>query len=134
MKFKEASEHQGDKIGDTKSAEQIEWYVQENHVREDWEETNLPERIQKFQTFTLKEIPLESFDTEEFNYDLDWVEDEAKRIRDQGTYEPIVLGMWKNDLTHKGIPRYYIIDGTHRANAIKLLKRKTILAWVGNIQ
>jgi len=94
------------------------------HMRsEDFEDGDLSDRIYQYSTYIKEYVPLDLIDTDEWAWDQDYV-DEYKN-RDVSTMPPIVLEAPYHD-------RYTIIDGTHRANAMKQLGENKILALVGN--
>lgn len=110
------------KIGDVIQEDEVYQYVQQIHW--DYEgafvDGDLGERIEYYPTYKLQEVSLSSINIEEFDVDHEMVEQYAERIKNTNYYPPIVLG-----------DDYTIIDGTHRANALALLGKKTVLALVG---
>lgn len=109
-----------------KTNDEIVDYVQSIHRREDWGDTDITERIEAFPWYRLTDVPIDQIETEEFEYDEDYVDQEAHRIKTEGHYDPIVV-VHNDNFT----PPYNIVDGTHRVNAVKRLGRPTIRAWVG---
>lgn len=113
-------------VGEVYDESDIYNYVQKLHFKrkEDFWEGNLGERIEKFPYYVVKEIPLKDIDLDRFYLDDDDVQEYVDLYEKVGTYPPIVLGK-------KSMGYYEIIDGTHRANALKELGHKTIISFVG---
>ena len=113
-------------IGDTYEESDIYTYVQKLHHKreEDFWEGNLGERIEKYPFYIVKEIPIEQIEMDEFEIDEDDVEEYVELFKKLNSYPPIVL-------TKKQYGYYYIIDGAHRANALRELGLKYIISFVG---
>jgi hypothetical protein len=113
-------------IGDTYEESDIYTYVQKLHHKreEDFWEGNLGERIEKYPFYIVKEIPIEQIEMDEFEIDEDDVEEYVELFKKLNSYPPIVL-------TKKQYGYYYIIDGAHRANALRELGLKSIISFVG---
>lgn len=91
------------------------------HARpEDFEEGDLVHRINKFDTYEQKIIDIDDLDLDEWNVEEEFVEELSKRIEQEG-YEPIVFDPDESS----------IIDGIHRANALALIGKTKIKAYVG---
>ena len=115
------------KVGDILSNDVVYMYVQyltDNAGKYEEcfgdSEADLGERLDQYDKYILKEIPIDKIDTEEWGFDMDDVQEYMKMYSNTKEYPPIVVS--KN---------YSIIDGTHRANALKLCGLKKILAFVG---
>ena len=113
-------------IGDIYEESDIYTYVQKLHHKrkEDFWEGDLGERIEKYPFYVVKEIPIEQIEMDEFQVDDDDVEEYIELFKKLNSYPPIVL-------TKKQSGYYYIIDGTHRANALRELGLKSIICFVG---
>ena len=113
-------------IGDIYEESDIYTYVQKLHHKrkEDFWEGDLGERIEKYPFYIVKEIPIEQIEMDEFQVDDDDVEEYVELFKKLNSYPPIVL-------TKKQYGYYYIIDGTHRANALRKLGLKSIICFVG---
>lgn len=81
---------------------------------------NLGDRLDKFDNYILKRIPISDLDLDEWQKDEDDIENYKNLYLDTKKYPPIVV---EDDLS--------IIDGTHRANALNLAGEKFILAFIG---
>ncbi len=102
-------------------------YVQYLHKEraEDFWEGDLGERIEYYKTYKLMSLPFSEINCEEYQYDADLGKEYRKKYQETGDYPPIVIG-------HKDIRwGYGIIDGTHRARALRKLGISEIKAWVG---
>lgn len=96
-------------------------YVSSHHGRpEDFDEGDLVDRINKFDTYEKKVIDIGDLDLDEWEVDEDYVEDLMIKIKKDG-YEPIVFDPDENS----------IIDGIHRSNALNNLGYTKIKAYVG---
>lgn len=94
--------------------------VTEIHGRpDDLSDGDLVDRINKFDNYELKAIPLNILDLDEWEVDEDFVEDLSSEIR-KG-YHPIVFDPYEAS----------IIDGIHRANALYKAGATQINAYVG---
>jgi hypothetical protein len=110
------------KIGDVLTEEDIYQYIQSIH--DDYEgsfiDGDLGDRIEEFEEYELKTIPISEIDIDEFSLDTSKMKDYIKEYKNSNNYPPIVL----ND-------EYGIIDGTHRVNALERIGLKEVKAWVG---
>jgi len=115
----------GANVGDVLSEEIIYQYVQIIHREyDDFVEGDLGERIEGFEEYMLQVIDLNMINLDEYElYDYDYNES-IRLYKEGGDYPPIVLGDIEFGL-------YNIIDGNHRANALKSLGILNIHAWVG---
>lgn len=119
------------KIGDIYDEGKIYVYCQKLHrIEEDFwgsdvsDGGDLGERIEEFFQYEVAEIPITDIDTDEYYLDDDIVEEYMDKYNEIGTYPPIILG-------HFSYSRYNIIDGNHRANALKRLGFESIICFVG---
>lgn len=104
------------KIGDILPESEIYSYIQKLHRNEeDFWEGNIGDRIESYTSYKAMEVSLDIISTDEYYLDDDSVEEYIEKYKKIGTYPPIVLGHFD---TNWG---YNIIDGTHRANALKQL-------------
>jgi len=95
--------------------------VQDIHGRpEDFDEGDLVHRINKFDTYEKTVMDIDDLNLDEWEVDEDFVEELSKRIEKEG-YHPIVYDPDDGS----------IIDGTHRANALNLIGKTKIKAYVG---
>lgn len=95
--------------------------VQDIHGRpEDFDEGDLVHRINKFDTYEKTVMDIDDLNLDEWEVDEDFVEELSKRIEKEGYY-PIVYDPDDGS----------IIDGTHRANALSLIGKTKIKAYVG---
>ena len=101
---------------------QIHSMVYDIHGKsEDWEEGDLYERLHEYEKYELKDIDINSIDLDEWSLDEDYVEGVAEKLKDDNfQYDPIVISHHNS-----------IIDGLHRANALKKLGFDKIKAYVG---
>jgi hypothetical protein len=110
------------KIGDILFEEDIYQYIQVIH--DDYESAfidgDLGSRIEEFEKYKLKLIPINKIDIDEFSIDTSKMREYMIEYKKSDNYPPIVL----ND-------EYGIIDGTHRVNALERLGIKEVKAWVG---
>jgi hypothetical protein len=113
------------KVGDILDNDVIYQYVEfltdsADKYEESFVDGDLGERIDKYDKFILKLIPIDKINIDEFYlYQID-VDNYGIMYNKTKTYPPIVL---EADFT--------IIDGTHRANALHNYGVKDILAFVG---
>lgn len=89
-------------------------------THEDFEKGDLEDRIRKHDFYKLIDVGANLIDADMWNSDDDLVGAYEEYIKREPDYPPIIL-----DDDHKTI-----IDGTHRAKALKNLGHKTIKAWV----
>lgn len=87
---------------------------------------DLAERLEYWDSYTLKELPMDKVGTWEWNTDQSDVEAYKMKYLENKEYPPIVV-----DKFSPGEDYYCIIDGTHRAKALKKAGETTILAFVG---
>ena len=113
-------------IGDVYDESDIYTYVQKLHHkrREDFSEGDLGDRIEEYPYYIVKEIPISDIDLDEFYLDEDDVEEYMDMIIERQSYPPIVI-------SKKYMSYHSIIDGTHRANALKELGFNSIICFVG---
>ena len=102
------------------SSDELVEMVRKLHLtHEDFEKGDLEDRIRKHDFYKLIDVDANLIDADMWNSDDDLVGDYEKYTQRKPDYPPIVLD---DDNT--------IIDGTHRAKALKNLGHKTIKAWV----
>ena len=113
-------------IGDVYEESDIYQYIQKLHYKRDYDfwEGDLGERIEKYSYYVVKEIPIEDIEMDEYQLDEDDVEEYIEMCKEKGFYPPIVLGK-------KSYGYYNIIDGTHRANALRKIGLESIICFVG---
>jgi hypothetical protein len=114
-------------IGDVYDESEIYSYVQKLHYKrkEDFWDGDLGERIEKFKYYVVKEIPISKIALDEYELDIDDMEEYIDLYNKYNSYPPIVLD---GDIKWS---KFTIIDGTHRANALKEMGFKTIICFVG---
>lgn len=81
---------------------------------------NLGDRIEHYPQYKLSIIPISSLDLDEWGWEESDVDDYEEKFKTSGKYPPIIIA-------HD----YSIIDGTHRANALKQAGEENVLAFVG---
>ena len=113
------------KVGDILSNDVVYMYVQylcDQAGKYDncFIDGDLGDRLDEYDNYILKEILIDKIDIEEWGFDMDDVEEYMKIYSKTKEYPPIVVSA-----------DYSIIDGTHRANALKHCGLKKILAFVG---
>ena len=102
------------------SSDELVEMVKRLHLNnEDFEQGDLEDRIRKHDLYKLVDADASDINEDMWNSDDDIVDDYQKRLEKEHNYPPIILD---DDNT--------IIDGTHRAKALKNLGHKTIKAWV----
>jgi len=113
-------------IGDVYEESDIYQYIQKLHYKRDYDfwEGDLGQRIEKFPYYVVQEVPIENIEMDEYQLDEDDMEEYIKMFKEKGSYPPIVLG-------GKYYRHYDIIDGTHRANALRELGFVKIICFVG---
>ena len=84
--------------------------------------------------FKLQEVPLSVWeDMERSEFDGQWLDapvyshrlsDTLLKFRNSDDYPPVVLALNKSG-------NYDVIDGFHRLNALQILERESVMAWVG---
>jgi len=90
-----------------------------HHTPEDLDSGDLYNRIKKYDFYRSEEVPSDKIDAEIWNSDPDMVEEIEELIKSKPNYPPIVLD-----------EDFVIIDGTHRAKALKNLGHSFIKAYV----
>lgn len=101
-------------------------YIQKLHRNEeDFYDGDIGERIERFSKYIVAKIAVDKINMDEYQLDDDLVDDYIKMYKKLGTYPPIVLGYYDNNWG------YDIIDGTHRANALRKSGIKSIICFVG---
>ena len=101
--------------------EEVYTQVQKLHRNyDDFVDGDLGSRLDEYDYYELKEIPISDLDLEEWDVRDNLVADNIKKMKENPNYPPIVVG---DDMS--------IIDGIHRANALNELGYKTIKAYVG---
>ena len=86
---------------------------------------NLGERLDKYQNYKLDYINLDDINLDEWELDDDIVEDYKIIYKNTTHYPPIVVETGEYSYL------YSIIDGNHRANALKKAGETKILAFIG---
>jgi len=86
-------------------------------------EGDLGDRIEKYPYYIVKEIPIENIGMDEYQLDEVDMNEYIDMFNEKGSYPPIVLGK-------KTYSYYNIIDGTHRANALREIDLKSIFCFV----
>lgn len=81
---------------------------------------NLGKRLDKYDNYILKKINIDKLNLDEYNVDDYYVEEYKNLYLNAKIYPPIILDN-----------NYIILDGLHRANALKRAGEKEILAFVG---
>jgi hypothetical protein len=114
-------------VGDIYSESDIYPYIQKLHRNEDdFYDGDISDRIENFSKYQVAEIPINSINMDEYSLDDDYVEEYMGKYKEMGgKYPPIVLGYYDSRWG------YDIIDGTHRANALRDLGVKSIICFVG---
>lgn len=113
-------------IGDIISESDVYQYVQKIHNNyDDFIEGNLGERIERFSKYKVALIDIDNIVTDEYYLDDDMMNDYIEEYKNNKIYPPIVLGYYDNRWG------YDIIDGNHRANALKSIGIKKIKCLVG---
>ncbi len=113
-------------VGEIYPESDIYSYIQKLHRNvEDFYDGNISERIEEFSKYIVADILIDKINMDEYQLDDDYVEEYVKLFKKSGTYPPIVLGYYDNNWG------YDIIDGTHRANALRKSGLKSIICYVG---
>jgi len=110
----------GREIGSEYPPNEIFEYIESFHDVED-NDTDFYERVFNHQKYILKEILMDSLNLDEYTLDDDKVEEYENGFKEYKKYPPIVVDDENS-----------IIDGLHRANALKNLGYNTIKAYVGD--
>lgn len=101
-------------------------YIYDIHRnKEDFSEGDLSDRIGQFNHYKIMEIPTSKINMDEWELDEDYMNDYIEKYKEIGSYPLIVLGDYEDRWG------YTIIDGNHRANALRALGFKTIICFVG---
>ena len=108
-------------LGTISANDLIYWVRKNHHNPSDIWEGDLEDRISNYSMYKLVDLPLSTIDTDEWDSDDDTVSDYQEKYTSTKNYPPIIY-----DFRNKSI-----IDGTHRAKALKNLGVKTIKAYVG---
>ena len=113
-------------VGDVYDESEIYTYIQKLHYKrkEDFWEGDLGERIEQHPYYVVKEIPIDEIEMDVYQVDEDDLEEYVELFKELQLYPPIVLDK-------KEYGYYDIIDGTHRANALRELGIKSIICFVG---
>lgn len=113
------------KIGDILDNEDIYLFVEYLVIQADKFEDcfvygDLGDRLEEYEKYKLKEIPIDKLNLNEWDLDEDYVEEYKNKYLENKDYPPIVVDS-----------DYGIIDGLHRANALKKLGLEKIMAFIG---
>jgi hypothetical protein len=87
---------------------------------------DLGERIEKYPSYKLMELPIGEIDLDEFELDEEIADEYAEKFEKTKYYPPLVVGA-KNPK----FGTYRIIDGNHRGNGLKIAGEEFVLAFVG---
>ena len=113
-------------VGDIIPESDVYQYVQKIHNNyDDFIDGNLGERIERFPKYQVALIDIDKIVTDEYYLDDDMMDDYVNEYKNNKSYPPIVLGYYDNRWG------YDIIDGNHRANALKSIGVKKIKSLVG---
>jgi len=105
------------------TADDLEYLISKIHRNpEDLEDGDIIERINECYSYELKEINISLLDLNEWDVDLDYVED--YKDLDVNTMPPIIIHEFSSG-------NYSIVDGIHRLNACHKKGLKKIKAYVG---
>jgi hypothetical protein len=113
-------------VGDIYEESEIYSYIQKLHYKrkEDFWVGDLGDRIEKYSYYVVREIPINDIEMDVYQMDEDDLEEYIELFKELQSYPPIVL-------TKKKYGYYDIIDGTHRANALRELGLTSIVCFVG---
>ena len=112
-------------VGDIIPESDVYQYVQKIHNNyDDFIDGDLGERIERFSKYKVALIDIDKIVTDEYYLDDDMMDDYIDKYENNKSYPPIVLGYYNNW-------GYDIIDGNHRANALKTIGVKKIKCLVG---
>lgn len=113
-------------VGDVYEESDIYQYIQKLHYKRDYDfwEGDLGDRIEKYPYYIVKEVSIQDIGMDEYQLDEDDMVEYIEMFNEKGSYPPIVLGK-------KSHGYYNIIDGTHRANALREIGLKSIICFVG---
>lgn len=110
-------------VGKRISANEIyDWVVKNHYNKGDLVEGNLSDRIFKYNYYVLQDLSMDKIDVEEWNSHDETVEKYKQLYLKTKDYPSIVYDSIDES----------IIDGTHRARALKELGIKIIKAYVGH--
>lgn len=113
-------------IGDVYDESDIYSYVQKLHRNDfDFWDGDIGERIEMFDKYKVALIQIDKIDTDTYELDEDYMDDYIEKYNRLGSYPPIILGYYDDRWG------YDIIDGNHRANALKEAGLKSIVCFVG---
>lgn len=87
---------------------------------EDFDEGDIAQRLDEYDQYKLKEVPIKDLNLNEWDVRDYLVKDFIKKIKEHPDYPPIVVS---HDMS--------IIDGIHRVNALAKLGHKKVKAYVG---
>lgn len=136
------------KLGTIVDEADVYVYVEYLHSQDDpyfdmQEDGNIGQRIEVYKKFQLKEISIDSIDTDRFMLDQDKLQHYTNFYKNTKKYPPIVLGhqflidddfniqLDENDKPIIIGEDYEIIDGSHRINALLSNNVYKVKAWVG---
>jgi hypothetical protein len=110
------------KIGDILPESTIYQYVQEIHdYEEGFIDGDLGERIEEYSQYKLLNVKLDDIYLDDYYLDEDEALKYGEMFKETNYYPPIVLDK-----------EYYIIDGNHRANGLKMVGEEYVKAFVGS--
>jgi hypothetical protein len=113
-------------LGDIVDESEVYKYVQKIHNNyDDFIDGDIGERIERFPKYRLSLVDIDKINTDEYYLDEDMVDEYVEKYKKTETYPPIVLGYYDSRWG------YGIIDGNHRANALKTIGLKKIKCFVG---
>jgi CO dehydrogenase/acetyl-CoA synthase beta subunit len=110
--------------GQTLSPEEVYDYIASRHDVSKFRGTLMP-FLKQFDHFILKDISLYDIDLEQYELDTVKAKEYGAQYLKSESYPPIVVTPQSGKYT------YEMIDGTHRANALKSVGLKTVKAYVG---
>jgi len=109
-------------LGTTIKESEIYQYVETLHVNgDDFEDGDIGDRIEESESYVLKKVLLSDLDLEEWYFDEEVAEEYAAKYVETNYIPPIVVSAAGS-----------IVDGTHRANSVRLAGKDYILAFVGS--
>lgn len=115
----------GESLSPTMDEIEAEEFTRATHREEDFDEGDILERIQAFAPYKLIKFPISRLRLNEWSVD-EWKVDEIKdQIKNENKYIPILIA----DYGKGGLVT--VIDGTHRANAVREIGETYIWAYVG---
>ena len=113
-------------VGDIIDEDIVYTYAQKIHDNyDDFIDGDLGERIERFPKYKVSVIDIDKINTDEYYLDEDKMNDYIEEYKSKKTYPPIILGYYDSNWG------YDIIDGNHRANALKIIGLKKIKCLVG---